>query len=128
MDNLYLLIAGGRDFDNYEIAKKCLDKELDETKKIIVVSGTAHGADSLGERWAIENNFEIIKYKPEWDKLGSKAGPLRNIEMYNFIKDKEYKKIITFWDGISKGTFHMIKTATNGKLPILIYNYNGILL
>ena len=129
MNNLFLLIAGGRDFNNYEVLKKCLDNETkDNILPITVISGTARGADSLGERWANEAGHEIIKYKPEWDKLGPKAGPLRNIEMYNFIKDKENKKVIVFWDGISKGTMHMIKTASNGQLPLKIYNYHGILM
>jgi hypothetical protein len=122
----YLLIAGGRDFTNYDIAKKCLDKELDGSD-IIVISGTARGADSLGEKWAEENNFKVERYKPEWDTLGRKAGILRNIDMYNYIRDKENKKVVVFWDGQSRGTMHMIKTAKNGDLPILIYNYDGIL-
>jgi hypothetical protein len=127
MDSYYLLIAGSRSFNNYDIAKKCLDKEIGELP-IIVISGTAKGADSMGEQWANEHNFEIKRYKPEWDTLGRKAGILRNIEMYNFIKEKEFAKIIIFWDGQSRGAMHMIKTAANGKIPYQVYDFNGNLL
>jgi hypothetical protein len=126
---VYLLIAGGRDFNNYEVLKTCVNAELKDNKlPVVVISGTAKGADSLGEEWAAENNFEVIQYKPDWANQGKAAGPLRNIEMYNFIKDKAHKKVIVFWNGLSKGTMHMIRISKNGGLPVKIFDYEGKLL
>ena len=50
-----ILIAGCRDFNNYKIAKRYINRCLSEIKKqydLIIVSGGAKGADMLGERFA----------------------------------------------------------------------------
>jgi len=128
-DKFYVLIAGGRDFTNYEVLKKTVNEELKDNKlPVTLISGAARGADSLGEKWAKEYGHEIVQYKPEWDTYGNSAGPIRNNEMFNFIKDKLNKKIIIFWDGQSRGTMYMIKISTIGQIPISIYNYNGELM
>ena len=129
MNKLYLLIAGGRDFTDYEVLKVSLTKETEGNElPIVVISGTAKGADTLGEKWAQECGHKIIRYRPEWSKYGNKAGPLRNVEMYNFIKEQEHRKVIVFWDGCSKGTMHMIRISMNGIVPLSIYKYNGELM
>lgn len=68
-----------------------------------VISGTANGADKLGEEFAERNNIKVERYPANWDKNGKKAGYLRNVEMA-----KEADCLIAIWDGKSKGTKHMI--------------------
>ena len=53
-------VIGGRTFNDYELVKETLTK-LDIT---LLVSGGAKGADSLGERYASENNITTLIYKP----------------------------------------------------------------
>ena len=47
-----LIVAGGRDFNDYKLMVNYLDKvlanKLKEAYDIIIISGTAKGADSLG--------------------------------------------------------------------------------
>ena len=47
-----LIIAGGREFNDYELLKEKVDYLLRNKKgeTIEIVSGKARGADSLGER------------------------------------------------------------------------------
>lgn len=126
---LIVIIAGGRDFDDFSFLEKSCYKSLasylERGYKIIIRSGHAKGADSLGEIFAKENNFDLQIYKPDWFLYGKRAGIIRNCQM---AKDKDEDKpanmLIAFWDGKSKGTQHMIKTMyENPFATICIYNY-----
>ena len=113
-----IIIAGGRDFNNYYI----LEKVLNSFKGLIdeVISGDAQGADELGARWATYNNIHVNHFPADWDYYGHAAGFIRNIEMAD-----NADALIAFWDGKSKGTGHMIKTMQLKKKPYRVFNYNG---
>lgn len=116
-----VIIAGGRDFVDYNLLREkvnniLIDKRL--THKIVIVSGCARGADTLGMRYASENIFDVDEYPADWDKYGKKAGYMRNVEMA-----ENADALIAFWDGKSKGTKHMIDIATERKLPIRVIRY-----
>lgn len=50
-----VIVAGGRDFDDYPMMVQYLDFVFSETKEDIeIVCGMARGADSLGKRYAEE--------------------------------------------------------------------------
>lgn len=108
-----LAIIGSREFNDYTL----LTNELERYKnKIhIVVSGAARGADSLGERWAIENKKETLIFPADWDKYGKRAGYIRNEDI---IKNSDC--VMAFWNGISKGTKHSIDLASKYNKPIKI--------
>lgn len=113
-----VIIAGGRDFDNYEYLKEvCLDilKDIDN---VCIVSGKAKGADSLGEQFAKEHAYMIESYPADWNRYGKTAGFIRNEEMA-----KTAAILIAFWDGKSHGTKHMINTAKLYNLRINIIKY-----
>ena len=113
-----IIIAGGRDFNNYYI----LERVLNSFKGLIdeVISGDARGADELGARWATYNNIHVNHFPADWDYYGHAAGFIRNIEMAD-----NADALIAFWDGKSKGTGHMIKTMQMKKKPYRVFNYNG---
>lgn len=115
-----IIIAGSRTFKNYLFLKEKLDIIFVNTKKeeIKIVSGTADGADKLGEKYAKENNIEIIQMPADWDKFGKKAGYIRNEEMAK-IADA----CVVFWDGNSKGSKHMIDLANKYKLKLRVIKY-----
>lgn len=116
-----IIIAGGRDFMDYNLLKEKTNKILQEKKvthKIVIISGCARGADTLGLRYASENAFDVEEYPAEWDKYGKKAGYMRNVEMA-----ENADALIAFWDGKSKGTKHMIDIATERNLPIRVIRY-----
>lgn len=120
-----VVIAGGRDFSNYELLKKKADFYLSDAIKkgldIEIVSGTAKGADKLGELYAKEKGFKLAYFPANWD-LGKRAGYLRNTEMANYAKEKQ-GSLIAFWDNKSKGTKHMIDIAKEKNLHVRIINY-----
>ena len=101
-----IVIAGCRDYNNYDEAKTYIDFCLSNIRRennIVIVSGGACGADAIGERYAEENGFEIEKYPADWKTYGRSAGPKRNKQMAEVC---DY--VICFWDGKSKGTASMI--------------------
>jgi len=116
-----IIVAGGRDFNNYELLKEKLDKLHRHFGGFEVVSGKARGADSLGERYALENNLPIAEFPADWDKHGKKAGFLRNADMADYADG-----CIVFWDGVSKGTQHMINLAKEKGIQLAIVRYDGI--
>ena len=116
-----IIIAGGRDFMDYNLLKEKTNKILQEKKvthKIVIISGCARGADTLGLRYASENAFDVEEYPANWDKYGKKAGYMRNVEMA-----ENADALIAFWDGKSKGTKHMIDIATERNLPTRVIKY-----
>ena len=113
-----VVIAGCRDYNNYDEAKEFIDYCLSRIRKeneIIIVSGGARGADALGERYAKENGFKIERYPAHWEKYGKSAGPKRNEQMA-----KVADCVICFWDRKSLGTKSMIGFAKEYNKPIRI--------
>ena len=103
------VIAGCRNYNDYEEAKKFLDKcflHFVGQKQIIIFSGGCKGADEIGEKYAEDNGFELKQFYADWRKYGRAAGPKRNEEMV-----KQCDLVICFWDGKSKGTKSLIQFA-----------------
>lgn len=50
-----VIIAGSRDFDDYDRLEEMCDKFLSRHKEVEIVSGTARGADRLGEQYAVRS-------------------------------------------------------------------------
>lgn len=126
MKKYRIIIAGGRDFSDYVRFKDHVDncikgvlRECAEEKNIIILSGKANGADSLGERYATERGYKVVGYPADWKKNGRAAGPIRNKQMA-----ENADALIAFWDGCSHGTKNMIETAQRMQLhvfPICYY-------
>jgi len=110
-----VIIAGSRDFDDYELMKKSLKGMTFITE---VVNGGARGADTLGGQFGIDNGMVVKLFPAQWEKYGKKAGHIRNTQMAEYAD-----MLIAFWDGMSKGTAHMIKEAKKRNLEVLVINY-----
>jgi hypothetical protein len=115
-----VIIAGGRDFNDYELLKDKVDYILRnrQDEDIEIVSGKARGADSLGEKYAKEKGYQIKEFPADWDTYKKRAGYIRNEEMANYASH-----CICFWDGQSRGTKHMIDIAKREKLNIRVIRY-----
>lgn len=116
-----VIIAGTRTFTDYTLLQRECNHLLSEkqrTHNIVVVSGTARGADTLGERYARERGFQLRRFPADWDKDGKKAGMLRNYRMAD-----NADALIAFWDGTSRGTANMINIARKKNLPVRVIQY-----
>lgn len=119
-EQIKLIVAGTRTFDNEDLLYSQLDyiRASNPDKELIILSGTAKGADALGEKYAEDNKLQVIRFYPDWDNHGKAAGPIRNGEMA-----KVATHCIVFWDGKSKGTYSMIERARFYKLKLHIVEY-----
>lgn len=108
-----VIVAGSRDIVDYEIVKSAIVSSGFQITEI--VSGGARGVDTLGERYAKENNIPFVVFPAKWDLYGKKAGYLRNIQMSEYADG-----LIAVWDGVSKGTGHMIHIAMKNDLEVYI--------
>ena len=113
-----VIIAGGRDFSNYELLEETCDIAFRKYDQIEIVSGVAKGADQLGEKYANSRGHLIKQFPADWDKYGKSAGYRRNNEMADYAG-----ALLAFWDGSSKGTQHMINLAKNKGLVVKIIYY-----
>lgn len=112
-----LIVAGSRNFNDYNLLEHTLDKLLIHKKSegIEIVSGAARGADRLGERYAREKGYNIKLFPADWKKLGKSAGYIRNKEMSQYAQ-----ACLLFWDGRSRGTKHMYDLAKKQGLQTRI--------
>ena len=116
-----IIIAGGRYFNDYEALCKVCDHMLSKQSDIEIVSGTANGADKLGERYAKDRGYKIKQFPANWNLYHKSAGYLRNKEMAEYADS-----LIAFWDKSSKGTKHMIDLARKYELKVKVHNYGKI--
>lgn len=125
--NIRIIVAGGRDFNDYELLKTTLkdyivNLGLDDLSQIVIVSGAARGADTLGEYFAYDYDIAVRRFPARWDELGKSAGIVRNCEMANYA-GKATGVLFAFWDGESRGTKHMITAAKKRGLEVHVVEY-----
>jgi hypothetical protein len=113
-----VIIAGSRQFVDYKLLKENVDEFREEHEIDTIISGTARGADTLGEEYARLHNIDVIKMPANWREYGKRAGYLRNEQMAE-VADA----CICFWDGDSRGTKHMIDIARRMNLILKVVIY-----
>lgn len=116
--NFRLIVAGSREFSNYDDVAMVIDKMIvnkKQTHNIVIVSGGAQGPDTLGRAYAIKNGYRVELHKADWDGIGKSAGYRRNEQMRD-VADA----LLAFWDGKSKGTQHMIESMLKVNKPVRI--------
>lgn len=120
-DHFKVVIAGGREFKNYSLLKRKCDKILAKVNKpITIISGTADGADKLGERYAKNKGYNLVLMPADWKSpLKKGAGHARNKDMAAVAN-----AVIAFWDGRSPGTRSMIGYAEERGLQVRVIRYD----
>lgn len=124
-----VIVAGGRDFNDYQFMCARLDhffKDLDKNQ-LVIVNGDgpglwdkvakkyiADGADQLAKRYADERGYKKVLYPPDWTAFGNGAGPKRNKQM---ITEGRAEALVAFNTG-GRGTLGMIKLAEEYGLKI----------
>ena len=133
MRELRIIIAGGREFNDYDLLHDKIMEYLasmDDTdiinspSQVKFISGTARGADTLGEQFAYRYGYDVKRFPADWSGLGKRAGYVRNEQMAKYASDgNNYGVLIAFWDGRSRGTKHMIDLANKHGLEVHVVRY-----
>lgn len=116
-----LIVAGSRGFNNYRLFSQVMfaHEAKFAGKSIVYISGCARsGADDMIIRWCKENNRPWAEFPADWDDITSpeacvrtnRSGKLYNV-LAGFQRNAQMAEagtdLITFHDGLSKGTKHM---------------------
>lgn len=122
----YLLIAGSRSFDDVEMFERIVAENMPAgAAETVIVEGGAKGADTLARDYARENGIHFSEFKPKWSKYGKAAGPFRNVEMIEFVREHGEAELggsaLFFWDGQSRGTAQCIREARK-LIPVRVWN------
>ena len=107
------LVCGSRGFNNGVFLFKILDATT--PAPTLILSGTARGADRLGEEWARHRGVPVKRFPADWQHLGKGAGYARNLQMLD-----EAERVIAFWDGESRGTKHTVQEASARGIPVTL--------
>lgn len=121
MNVIKLIIAGGRDFNDYNKLEEVCDHMLEkvsQTHHISIISGGVRGADALAMRYAEHRGYDLIVMNADWDTHGKSAGYKRNAAMAEVATH-----LIAFHDGESRGTKHMIDIAHSMKIKVHVSHY-----
>jgi YspA, cpYpsA-related SLOG family len=122
-----VIVAGSRGFNDYKKLASTLVKYFIShgyrPSDIEIISGTANGADKLGEKFAKKSGCKLTRMPAEWWRYGNSAGYVRNLEMAKYAKKAHHSVCFCFWDGKSKGTKHMIDIAKKEGLELHVIKY-----
>ena len=113
-----VIVAGSRGFTNRHYGFFCLDVFHSQWPIAALISGMASGADTIGCEWARSRGIQIIPMPADWNTYGKAAGYKRNEQMAEL---GDY--LIAFWDGISRGTKHMIDIAEAKNITTTVVKY-----
>lgn len=131
-----VIVAGSRDYDDYDFVYRKLDNLLLHQKNVIIISGACgdkengvltftrpdgtkvFGVDGLGERYAHERRHEVEYYPAQWDKYGTYAGPIRNKSM---ATTSGAKACVIFNLNNSRGSNSMEEEANKAGLQLRVY-------
>ena len=113
-----VIIAGSRNFNDFELLEKKMLYFLQNKKDIVVLCGGARGADDLGRQFAEKHGFMVEMFPAEWKKHGKRAGVVRNRQMAAAAD-----ACVCFWDGSSRGTANMIEEAKRAGIPLRVVRF-----
>lgn len=108
-----VLVCGGRDFANWELFKRELNRILPDGP-VTFISGMARGADTFAVKYAQYLGDEVLKFPADWEKYGRGAGHIRNQQM---LDEGKPDLVIAFPGG--RGTANMIERAKKAGVEVV---------
>lgn len=139
MEEIKLIVAGWRDFEDFDYGFKCIEYMLTRynPNQVTIICGKAKGGDRCGELY-----YERFKslgmtiefFVPNWNDISVQDACIKKNKFgkpYNAKAgmDCNHKMgdtathLIAFWDGKSKGTKDMIAYMRKLDKPVKIFNY-----
>lgn len=109
-----VIIAGSRGIEDPLVVLRAVHNSGFLPEITHLASGGARGVDRLGEELARRMGWPVKQFIPDWNGYaGKRAGFVRNVQMAQYAD-----ALIAIWDGVSRGTAHMIKTAREHGLRV----------
>ena len=113
-----IIVCGDRHWTDQDYIYDVLNADLQTYKTFTIIEGGATGADEIAKEFGKQHGLPVLSIKPNWNKYGLRAGPIRNQKMLNLKPDFVY----AFHNNIqsSRGTRNMINIA-KGLVPVTLY-------
>lgn len=121
-----IAVVGSRDYPLLDKVEYVVSMIADQFPEATIISGGAIGVDDRAEEAARKYGLAVVSMAvppEEWDRLGKKAGPLRNQRMVDACD-----KLIAFWDGQSRGTAWSIRYASQKAKLLNVFDRSGELM
>lgn len=112
MDEVAIIVCGGRDYRDMKAVYAALDKMAEKKSIRLIIHGGAEGADQLAGAWAFQRCIPCLTIPANWDKHGDAAGPIRNRQMLEEAADG----VVAFPGG--KGTADLCRQAEAAGVPV----------
>lgn len=117
----YVLVCGGRDFDDYQRVRdpvRLLHGLYGD--RLRLMHGGARGADALGQRAADEFGIVSKTFPADWDQHGKAAGAIRNEQMavYLLMCHARGHSVQVLATPGGNGTAHMVREAERRGIPV----------
>ena len=125
-DIFALLIAGSRDYTNYQEFRAVTDHLLSlaqEKYEILIIEGEARGTDSMARQYAEDKGYRLAPFPADWKTYGKAAGLWRNELMADELTLYQHKAALFFWDQKSRGTAHCIGEVRKRNIPYKIFDF-----
>lgn len=120
--NKNIAVVGTRNFTDKDTFKRIINEVITiEGTPNKIVSGGAIGADTLAFEWAIENNTEVLVFKPKYEDFPKKKRWMAPKERNTTIVDNS-DIVLAFWDMESTGTKDTINKSIKKGKKIYLYN------
>lgn len=128
-----IIINGSRDFNNYDYLRDYVKEYIMSNHynptEIEIISGGAKGPDSFAIRFASEYQLKCTVMHPDWNKYGKRAGMIRNSDMLKYATDNYAGDVLllSFWNGHSKGTKHMIDISYAKHIKVHVISTGNLI-
>ena len=110
VENVKVAIVGSRGLW-IENLSKYLPEDVTE-----IISGGAKGVDACAKAYAMASGIKLTEYLPDYEKYGKGAPLKRNIAIVEHAD-----LVVAFWDGVSQGTKHVIRSCKARGVPVKVF-------
>lgn len=108
-----LACTGGRNYSYRKIVYDVLDRYVPTR---VFVGDCLRGVDWLVVCWCRERNVPVTVFAADWKRFGLRAGPIRNRQMMEALREEGGKILLAFPGG--KGTLSCKKVALELGLDV----------
>jgi hypothetical protein len=119
-ETVAVAVVGSRNFSDLELVRKYVASLAYHDDRAIIVTGGARGVDEAAEATALDYSLLVQVIKPDWERHGKAAGPIRNEQIVR-VSDE----VVAFWDGKSRGTKSTIELTRKARKPLTIFFEDG---
>jgi hypothetical protein len=116
-----IAVIGTRSFRDWARFSRELEKSIADitaargSRNVVIVSGGAEGPDTMARRYAQQNRLRLVEYLPNWSVHAKAAVFVRNRQIVNAAH-----AVVSFWDGVSRGTKFTMDLAAEKGLPLYV--------